>query len=126
MANRIEVKTEKSPAAIGAYSQANKAGNLIMTSGQIPFTAEGELVSEDIEDQVHQSLKNIKHILAEAGADMGQVIKCTIFIDDMEDFPKVNAVYEQYFDEPYPARSCVEVARLPKDVKVEIEAIAMV
>ncbi|ACL70837.1 RidA family protein [Halothermothrix orenii] len=123
---KTKINTTKSPAAIGPYSQAIKVGNMIFTSGQIPFTPEGELVSEDVQEQARQSLTNIKNILEEAGSSMDKVIKCTVFIDDINDFGLVNEVYQEFFNEPYPARSCVEVAHLPKDVKVEIEAIALV
>ena len=120
-----KISTPKSPAAIGPYSQAIKTGNLIFTSGQIPFTAEGKLVSSDVKEQTLQSLQNLKNILEKAGTGMDNIIKCTVFISDMDQFAQVNEVYQQFFNEPYPARSCVEVARLPKDVKVEIEAIAL-
>ena len=120
-----KISTLKSPAAIGPYSQAIKTGNLIFTSGQIPFTAEGKLVSADVKEQTFQSLQNLKNILEKAGTGMDNIIKCTVFISDMDQFAQVNEVYQQFFNEPYPARSCVEVARLPKDVKVEIEAIAL-
>ena len=121
-----KISTPKSPAAIGPYSQAIKTGNLIFTSGQIPFTAEGKLVSADVKEQTLQSLQNLKNILEKAGTGMDNIIKCTVFISNMDQFAQVNEVYQQFFNEPYPARSCVEVARLPKDVKVEIEAIALV
>ena len=120
-----KISTPKSPAAIGPYSQAIKTGNLIFTSGQIPFTAEGKLVSADVKEQTLQSLQNLKNILEKAETGMDNIIKCTVFISDMDQFAQVNEVYQQFFNEPYPARSCVEVARLPKDVKVEIEAIAL-
>jgi len=121
-----EVSTKKSPAAIGPYSQAIKIDNLIFTSGQIPFTAEGKLVSDDVEEQTRQSLNNIKNILEEAGTGLDNVVKCTVFISNMDEFGLINKVYQEFFSEPYPARSTVEVARLPKDVKVEIEAIAVI
>lgn len=119
-----KINTEKSPAAIGPYSQAIKINDLIFTSGQIPFDADGNLVSDDVQEQARQSLHNIKNILEEAGTSMDKVIKCTVFISNMDDFSKINEIYQGFFSEPYPARSCVEVARLPRDVKVEIEAIA--
>ncbi|WP_078811034.1 RidA family protein [Selenihalanaerobacter shriftii] len=119
-----EIKTDKSPAAIGPYSQAIKLDNLVLTSGQIPFTPEGQLVSNDVQEQARQSLENVKGVLEEAGTDLDKVIKCTVFISNMDDFPKINEIYKEFFEEPYPARSCVEVSRLPKDVKLEIEAIA--
>ncbi|MGQ9557947.1 MAG: RidA family protein [Desulfurispora sp.] len=125
MEEKVQINTEKSPAAIGPYSQAIRWGNLIFTSGQIPLTAAGELVSQDVQEQTHQSLRNIKQILEAAGSSMDRVVKTTVFISDMNDFPLVNQVYQQYFQPPYPARSCVQVARLPRDVKVEIEVIAL-
>ncbi len=120
------INTQKAAPAIGPYSQAIKVGNMVFTSGQIPFTAQGELVSDDVQEQTRQSLNNIKAILEDAGTDMSKVVKCGIFLADMNDFPKVNEVYSSFFQEPYPARSTVQVARLPKDVKIEIEAIALV
>ncbi|MDS1030508.1 RidA family protein [Bacillota bacterium LX-D] len=120
-----EVNTANAPAAIGPYSQAISFGNLVMTSGQIPLTADGKLVSEDVKEQTKQSMENLKAILEEAGSSLAQVVKTTVFISDMNDFPLINQVYEQYFAKPFPARSCVQVARLPKDVKVEVEAIAL-
>ena len=104
-----KISTPKSPAAIGPYSQAIKTGNLIFTSGQIPFTAEGKLVSADVKEQTLQSLQNLKNILEKAGTGMDNIIKCTVFISDMDQFAQVNEVYQQFFNEPYPARSCVEV-----------------
>lgn len=124
--SKIKVNTNEAPAAIGPYSQAIKIGNMVFTSGQIPFNAEGQLVSEDVQKQTRKSLENVQKILEEAGTDMTKVVKCTVFIKDMNDFPKINEVYAEFFQEPYPARACVEVARLPRDVKVEIEAIATV
>ncbi len=121
-----KVNTEKSPAAIGPYSQAIKINDMIFTSGQIPFNAEGKLISDDVQEQTRQSLNNVKNILQEGGSSMDNVIKCTVFISNMDDFSKINEVYQEFFSEPYPARSCVEVARLPRDVKVEIEAIAII
>ena len=118
------INTEKSPQAIGPYSQGIISGNLIFLSGQIPLDAKGELVSNDIQEQTRQCLENISHILKEAGSSLAKVVKATIYITDMEDFPRVNEVYAGFFTEPYPARSCVEVSRLPRDVKVEIEVIA--
>ena len=118
------VNTDKAPAAIGPYSQAIVCGNFIFTSGAIPFDAAGNC-STDIRQQTRQSLENIKAILAAAGAEMADVVKVTCFIKDMEQFAQINEVYAEFFTEPYPARSCVEVARLPKDVGLEIEAVAL-
>lgn len=126
MSEKIKVNCLEAPAAIGPYSQAIKIGNMVFTSGQIPFTKDGNLVSENVEEQARQSLQNVESILKEAGSSLEQVIKCTVFIKDMNDFPKINQVYAEFFQEPFPARSCVEVARLPKDVLVEIEAIALI
>ena len=121
------ISTAKAPAAIGPYSQATEAGNLIITSGQLPIDpATGEF-PEDISGQTRQSLLNVKAILEEAGASMDDVIKTTVFLNDMNDFAAMNAVYAEFFSEGnYPSRSAVEVARLPKDALVEIEAIASV
>ncbi len=121
--NKQPISTEKAPAAIGPYSQGMILGDLVFTSGQIPYTPEGT-VSEDIAEQTKQSLENVKAILEAAGSSMDKVIKCTVFIMDMGQFGAINEVYAQYFSAPYPARSCVQVACLPKGVGVEIEAIA--
>lgn len=120
------ISTEKAPAAIGPYSQAIEVNNMIFTSGVIPIIPEtGELVSGGIEEQADQAIGNLAALLAEAGVSMENVIKTTVFIKDMNDFAKVNEVYAKYFTSQFPARSCVEVARLPKDVLIEIEAIGM-
>lgn len=120
------LSTSKAPAAIGPYSQGVKIGNFIYTSGQVPFVPEtGALVEGDIQAQTKRSLENIKAILEAANTSMDNVVKTTVFIKDMNDFGKVNEVYAQYFTDKQPARSCVEVARLPKDVSVEIEVIAV-
>lgn len=120
------VHTNNAPAAIGPYSQGIIVNNMFYSSGQIPLTAEGELVNGTVEEQTHQVFKNLKAVLAEAGASLDTVVKATVFIKDMNDFPVINDVYGEYFGEHKPARSCVEVARLPKDVLVEIEVIALV
>ena len=120
------IHTNNAPAAIGPYSQAIKAGNLLFVSGQVPFVpATGEIVEGDVKAQTAQSLKNLQAILKEAGADFSNVVKTTVFIKDMNEFAQVNEVYAEYFGENKPARACVEVARLPRDVKVEIELIAV-
>ena len=125
MANQV-IHTENAPAAIGPYSQAVKAGNLLFVSGQVPFIPETmEIVEGDVKAQTAQSLKNLQAILKEAGADFSNVVKTTVFIKDMNEFAQINEVYAEYFGEHKPARACVEVARLPKDVKVEIELIAV-
>lgn len=118
------VSTEKAPAAIGPYSQARIAGGLVYTSGQIGIIPETGAVAEGLEAQAHQVFKNLTELLKAAGSDMSKVVKTTVFIKDMNDFAAINAIYAQYFAKPYPARSCVEVARLPKDVLVECELIA--
>jgi 2-iminobutanoate/2-iminopropanoate deaminase len=121
------IHTEKAPAAIGPYSQAVKVGNLVFTSGQIPVNpATGEIAGEDVQVQARQSLDNVAAILEKAGTSMENAVKLTVFIKDMNEFSKINEVYAEYFPNDKPARSCVEVARLPKDVKVEIEAIAAI
>ena len=120
------IHTDNAPAAIGPYSQAIKAGNLLFISGQVPFIPEtGEIVEGDVKAQTAQSLKNLQAILKEAGADFSNVVKTTVFIKDMNEFAQVNEVYAEYFGDNKPARACVEVARLPKDVKVEIVLIAV-
>jgi 2-iminobutanoate/2-iminopropanoate deaminase len=118
------IATKKAPAAIGPYSQAVQAGNMIFISGQIGFVPETGLLKEGIEDQTKQVLENLKAILDEAGANMGDVVKTTIFLKDMNDFSVVNTIYASYFSDQYPARATIEVARLPKDALVEIEAVA--
>ena len=120
------VSTKNAPAAVGPYSQANIFGNLVFTSGQIPLDpVTGEIVGTTIEEQTTQVFKNVKAVLEETGSSFDKVLKTTVFIKDMNDFAKMNAVYAKYFTEgTYPSRSAVEVARLPKDVLVEIETIA--
>lgn len=125
--NNMLVKTNKAPAAIGPYSQGVKGGNIIFTSGQLPIVPEtGELISNDIKRATKQSMENVKAILTEAGATLEDVVKVTIFIKDMGEFALVNEVYGEYFNVHKPARSCVEVSKLPKDGKIEIEAIAII
>ncbi|MBY2242913.1 RidA family protein [Clostridioides difficile] len=120
------IHTNDAPAALGPYSQAIKAGNLLFVSGQVPLVPETmEVVEGDVQAQTAKSLKNLKAILAESGADFSNVVKTTVFIKDMNEFGAINEVYAEYFGENKPARACVEVARLPKDVKVEIEVIAV-
>lgn len=120
------IHTNNAPAALGPYSQAIKAGNLLFLSGQVPLDPETMTVVEGgIKEQATRSLTNIKNVLAKAGADFSNVVKTTVFIKDMNEFNDLNEVYAEFFGENKPARSCVEVARLPKDVKVEIELIAV-
>ncbi len=119
------ISTTKAPAAIGPYSQAVEFNGMIFTSGMIPINpATGELVTGSIEEQAKQAIGNLAALLSESGSDVDKVIKTTVFIKDMNDFAKVNEVYSSFFKKDCPARSCVEVARLPKDVLIEIEAIA--
>ncbi|NGP45797.1 RidA family protein [Bacillaceae bacterium SIJ1] len=120
------VYTKAAPEAIGPYSQGIVVNNLFYSSGQIPLTAEGELVEGDVVAQTHQVFKNLEAVLDAAGASLSSVVKATVFLSDMNHFPDVNDVYGSYFKDHQPARSCVEVARLPKDVQVEIEVIALV
>ncbi|TGE38070.1 RidA family protein [Desulfosporosinus fructosivorans] len=123
--NKQTLSTQNAPAAIGPYSQAVKVGNLIFTSGQLPInTQSGELIA-DIEGATKQSLDNVKAILESAGTSMDKVVKTVVFLKDMNDFVAMNAVYATYFPTNPPARSAVQVARLPKDAVVEIEAIAL-
>ena len=119
------ISTTKAPAAIGPYSQAIQVGNLVYTSGQIPIDpATGVFVEEGIREQTRQSLLNVKAILEEAGLTMSDVMKTTVFLADMNDFADMNAVYAEFFAEPYPARSAVAVKMLPKGALVEIEVVA--
>ncbi|MBR5930242.1 MAG: RidA family protein [Prevotella sp.] len=119
------ISTPKAPAAIGPYSQAIRVGNLVFTSGQIPIDpATGAFVEGGIKEQTRQSLSNVQAILEEAGLSMNHVVKTTVFLADMNDFADMNAVYAEFFSEPYPARSAVAVKTLPKGALVEIEVIA--
>lgn len=120
------ISTTEAPAAIGPYSQAIKIGGLLFTSGQIPLDASGTLVEGGVEEQTHQVFRNLKAVLAEAGASFEDVVKATVFLKDMNQFATVNGIYASYFGDHKPARSAVEVARLPKDVLVEIEVIASI
>lgn len=120
------ISTEKAPAAIGPYSQAQVTGGFVFTSGQIPIDPETGLVVEGLENQAHQVFKNVAEVLKAAGSDLSKTVKTTVFIKDMNDFAAINEIYAQYFTEPFPARSCVEVARLPKDVLLECEVVAEV
>ena len=116
--------TSKAPAAIGPYSQAVSANGFLFTSGQIAIIPETGALAEGLEAQAHQVFKNISALLAAAGSDISKAVKTTVFIKNMNDFGKINEIYAQYFRSPFPARSCVEVARLPKDVLLECEVIA--
>ncbi|TYS30117.1 2-iminobutanoate/2-iminopropanoate deaminase [Bacillus pumilus] len=120
------VQTKHAPAAIGPYSQGIIVNNMFYSSGQIPLTPAGDFVNGEIKEQTHQVFRNLEAVLEAAGASFETVVKATVFIKDMEQFAEVNEVYGEYFHKHKPARSCVEVARLPKDALVEIEVIALV
>jgi 2-iminobutanoate/2-iminopropanoate deaminase len=121
-----QVVTDDAPKAIGPYSQGTKGNGFVFCSGQIPANPRtGELVGGSITDQTRQSLSNVKGVIEAAGSSMDRVMKVTVFLKDMNDFSEMNAVYAKWFSDPPPARAAVEVARLPKDVDVEIEAIAL-
>ncbi len=124
--NREVISTSKAPGAIGPYSQGIKIDNLVYTSGQLPIDVLTGEMPKDIEAQTRQSLENVKAILEAGGSSMKNAVKLLIFIKDMNDFLKINEVYGQFFSGNYPARSCVEAARLPKDALIEIEAIGTV
>lgn len=118
--------TDNAPAAVGPYSQAIKVGDFIFTSGQLALDpSTGELVNDEIQKAARRSLDNVKAILEDAGSSLDKVVKATIFLSDMGNFGKVNEVYGEYFSEHKPARSCVEVAKLPKDALIEIEVVAL-
>ena len=120
------IHTDKAPAALGPYSQAIEINGVLYVSGQIPFVPETMiLVSDCVKAQTRQSLENVKAILEEAGYSMQDVVKAGVFIKNMDDFAAINEVYAEYLGDVKPARACVEVARLPKDVKVEIEVVAV-
>lgn len=120
------VSTENAPKALGPYSQAIKAGGLVFCSGQIPIDpAVNAVTATTIEEQARQAISNLRNVLEAAGSSLAKVVKTTVFISDMNDFAALNGVYAELFGDAKPARSCVQVARLPKDVKLEIEAIAV-
>ncbi len=119
-----EVKTNNAPAAIGPYSQAIISGNTVFASGQIPVNPSNGEIPKGVEAQANQAFTNVKNLLEAAGTSIEKVIKTTVFIQNMDDFGKINEIYASYFTEPFPARSCVEVAKLPKGVLLEVEAIA--
>lgn len=119
-----EIVTEKAPKAIGPYSQALDLGEWVICSGSLPVDPETGKVPQGIEEETRQSMLNIKAILEEAGLSLKNIVKTTIYLSDMNDFAKMNEVYASFFEKPYPTRSAIQVARLPKDVKVEIEAWA--
>ena len=124
MANVIS--TDEAPAAIGPYSQAIEVNGMIYTSGMIPIDpSTGELGTGSVEAQAEQAISNLEALLAASGSSIEKAVKTVVFISNMDDFGKINEVYAKHFKEPYPARSCVQVARLPKDVAIEIEAVAV-
>ena len=120
------IKTDQAPKAIGPYSQGIMAGGFIFVSGQIPLDpVKGEIVGQTIEEQAHQVFRNLGAILQAAGSSLNEVVKATVFLADMNDFSRMNEVYAQYFSEPYPARAAFQVARLPREAKIEVEVIAL-
>jgi len=121
-----KVETNKAPQAIGPYSQGIVVDNYFFSSGQIALTPEGEMVEQDIKKQTHQVFANIKAVLEAAGTSLDKVVKTTVFLKNMDDFPVVNEIYASYFGEHKPARSCVAAAQLPKDALIEIEVIARI
>jgi len=123
---RRTVQTDTAPAAVGPYSQAVRVGDLLFTAGQIPLTPDGELVGGDVRAQTRQVMENLEAVLAAGGSSLQRVVKCTCYLADMNDFAAMNEVYGSYFPSDPPARSAFQVARLPKDVAIEIEAIAEV
>lgn len=121
------ISTENAPGAIGPYSQAVKAGNLVFCSGQIPLDAQtGEFVSDNVTEQTRQVLKNLSAVLEAAGTNLNNVVKTTVFLADMNDFARMNEVYAEFFSANKPARATVQAARLPRDARVEIECIAVI
>ena len=120
------ISTEQAPAAVGPYSQALMAGNILFASGQIPLSPEtGEIVGTTAAEQAEQVFANVKAVLAEAGLTMKDVVKTTVFLVDLSEFAAVNAVYAKHFEQPFPARSCVEISALPKGARIECEVIAV-
>lgn len=121
-----KIKTNQAPVAIGPYSQGIVIDNLFFSSGQIALTPEGDMVENDVKKQTHQVFANLKAVLEAAGSSLENVVKATVYLKDMDDFPVVNDIYGTYFTEHKPARSCVEAARLPKDALIEIDVIALI
>jgi 2-iminobutanoate/2-iminopropanoate deaminase len=123
---RATISTQEAPSAIGPYSQAVRAGDLLFTSGQIPLRPDGTLVEGDVRVQTRQVMENLRAVLEAGGSSLSRVLKCTCFLADMNDFAAMNVIYGEFFAGDPPARSAVQVARLPRDVAVEIEAVALV
>ena len=119
-----EIVTKNAPKAIGPYSQAIITNNTVFTSGQIPVNPQTGEIPDGVDAQARQVFENIKNLLEASGTSIGNVVKTTVFIQNMEDFAVINKIYEEYFTPPYPARSCVEASKLPKGVLIEVEAIA--
>lgn len=117
------ISTDKAPAAIGPYSQAIEVNGMVFTSGVIPVDPQTGVIPATIEEQANQAFSNLRNLIEASGATIDKVIKTTVFIKEMNDFGKINEIYATYFKEPFPVRSCVEVARLPKDVMLEVEAV---
>ncbi|AIT10102.1 endoribonuclease L-PSP [Candidatus Francisella endociliophora] len=122
---KVKINTTNAPQAIGSYEQAIKVGNMVYTSGQIGLKADGTMAGECIKEQTTQVMQNLKAVLEAADSGLDKVVKATIFIKDMAEFKVIDEVYNGFFDGNYPARSCVEVSRLPRNVRIEIEAIAI-
>ncbi len=122
---RETVHTDRAPAAVGPYSQAVRVGELLFTAGQIPLRPDGSLSGGDVREQTRQVMENLRAVLEAGGSSLAGVVKCTCFLADMNDFAAMNEVYGSFFPSDPPARSAVEVARLPKDVRIEIEAVAL-
>lgn len=120
------ISTDKAPAAVGPYSQAVVAGNMVFVSGQIPVDPKTGNIPENIVDQARQALTNLGEVLKAAGSGLDKAVRVTVFITDISAFADVNKVYAEFFSEPYPSRSCVEVSKLPKGVKIEIDAIGII
>lgn len=118
------ISTDKAPSAIGPYSQAIEINGMVYTSGVIPVDPATGVIAEGVEAQANQAFKNLCNLVEASGSKVENIVKTTVFIKEMNDFGKINEIYKEYFKEPFPARSCVEVARLPKDVLLEVEAIA--
>lgn len=118
------ISTEKAPSAIGPYSQAIEINGMVYTSGVIPVDPATGVIAEGVEAQANQAFKNLSNLVEASGSSVENIVKTTVFIKEMNDFGKINEIYKNYFKEPFPARSCVEVARLPKDVLLEVEAVA--